>query len=350
MEDVIGSLICVGIFVGLGMLPIWVVLYLRLSHALQKAGARYHGLVSSTTILSNAKLRFAYGDAAVTVQYRRMGRKAGGKQTEIKIQTPIRRTKFEAVHRMGRFRFWWRKNHSGPWQSGQQPFDQMFALMTNDSARMDQLFTAGVRWQMTQLANFLSPGLYCSLFTGELIIAKPRMLLRTQQLDDFIRLSLELYDQFMLAEAIGIEFDERAAVIDEVNCPICLASIKGNLVLCVRCRTPHCHECWHYNGKCATFACDETRYVYPVAPTQAAPANLSSSAESNSNSNSAATDVLEVDVVDPNAREQSNMNPTTNGPPGLLENADSEASDVVPSAEENSEQHDSDSSRSPEQP
>ena len=265
MEDILGILICMGIFALLLLLPVWIVIYLRRSHALHKAGARYHGYVRSATLLSAANLRFDHGHAPVTVRFRRMGAAAGGKQTEVRILTPIRGIKFEAVCQMGKSRFWASRRNQ-QWTAGHEAFDHQFAVTTNEGPRMDRLLSAGVRWQMLQLAGAMTPGLYCSLFTGELIIAKPGVMLRAQELDDFIRLSLELFDQLMLAEAVGIEFDSaKASIIDDVNCPVCLAKIEDTMVLCVRCRTPHCHECWQYNGKCATFACDETRFVAPAA-------------------------------------------------------------------------------------
>ena len=67
----------------------------------------------------------------------------------------------------------------------------------------------------------------------------------------------------MLGKVSGIEFvrEDEAAVVNDVKCPICSEEITHDMVVCTRCKTPHCHDCWQYNGQCATFACSETRYV-----------------------------------------------------------------------------------------
>jgi len=74
---------------------------------------------------------------------------------------------------------------------------------------------------------------------------------------------LELFDQLMLHKADGLEFTEsnQAAVMEDFRCPICSDDVMHEMVVCKRCKTPHCAECWEYNGKCATFACMEKRYI-----------------------------------------------------------------------------------------
>jgi hypothetical protein len=42
------------------------------------------------------------------------------------------------------------------------------------------------------------------------------------------------------------------------KCPVCGALLGTSVVRCSSCRTPHHEECWHYLGKCATFACRST--------------------------------------------------------------------------------------------
>jgi len=264
--DELGILFCFAFFVVLFLLPIWIVIGTRKTHALQRVGERYNGTVSSTSALSHARLRFFYSTAPVTVRFRRKGGKFGGEQTEVRMATQLVGFKLEAVYLMGRSRFWWGGNGI-EWTSGQEQFDQMFSVTTTNESAANELLTNGVRWQMQQLGRMSTAGLYFSIHQGEMLVATPRMLIKRQPLDDFLRLSLELYDQLMLAKAVGIDFVEnQTAVIDEVKCPVCSVDIKEQMVICVRCKTPHCHDCWLYNGSCATFACGETRFVHPVAP------------------------------------------------------------------------------------
>jgi hypothetical protein len=43
-------------------------------------------------------------------------------------------------------------------------------------------------------------------------------------------------------------------------CQVCGSGLTEDVVLCVRCRTPHHRECWEWTGECSTFACHETRF------------------------------------------------------------------------------------------
>jgi len=45
------------------------------------------------------------------------------------------------------------------------------------------------------------------------------------------------------------------------RCLICISALENDVVLCVRCRTPHHQSCWEYSGECATFACGGRRWI-----------------------------------------------------------------------------------------
>jgi hypothetical protein len=120
-----------------------------------------------------------------------------------------------------------------------------------------------VQWQLEQLRR-LGTGndLRVSIGKGGLLIKKVGYLKSYEILDNFLRLSLELFDQLMLPYAEGIDFvaPEDVVVCAEVKCPICSEQIVDEMVVCPRCKTPHCLDCWEYNGQCATYACSETRF------------------------------------------------------------------------------------------
>ena len=67
----------------------------------------------------------------------------------------------------------------------------------------------------------------------------------------------------LLAFSEGIDFqqDHIADTLESMQCPVCSSEVEGSMVMCVRCKTPHCLDCWQYNGKCGMFACGENRYV-----------------------------------------------------------------------------------------
>jgi ribosomal protein L40E len=64
----------------------------------------------------------------------------------------------------------------------------------------------------------------------------------------------------------GIEILE-VRLDNEAVCRVCGTSIESDVVLCRRCHTPHHHDCWHYAGRCSTYACGERRYIKPTPPT-----------------------------------------------------------------------------------
>jgi hypothetical protein len=45
------------------------------------------------------------------------------------------------------------------------------------------------------------------------------------------------------------------------RCLICVSTLESDIVLCIRCRTPHHKGCWDYTGECATFACGGRRWI-----------------------------------------------------------------------------------------
>jgi len=57
--------------------------------------------------------------------------------------------------------------------------------------------------------------------------------------------------------------ENQASIVVDVKCPICSEEIMHDMVVCNGCKTPHCRDCWQYNGQCATFACGEKRFLSP---------------------------------------------------------------------------------------
>lgn len=48
------------------------------------------------------------------------------------------------------------------------------------------------------------------------------------------------------------------------SCGICGCELRGSLVRCDRCDTPHHHDCWQYNAGCAVFACNPATKATPI--------------------------------------------------------------------------------------
>ena len=240
----------------------------RWNRTYQQLGKRYAGKQSAGGVfygylLSNPGLAFDYGRTYCYVRNRKTLRFAEGRQTEISMNWPDKRIKLEVSTNPSRARSW------GPAGLKQVEIDNPqfqsdFYVSSNQPPVAQKLVGASVQWQLEQLRRLTgNQQLVMTINRGSLSINKPGYLKDYQQLDDFIRYSLELFDQLMLVGAEGIEFlkENEAAIVANVKCPICSEGILHDMVVCARCKTPHCLDCWQYNGQCATFACSETRFI-----------------------------------------------------------------------------------------
>ncbi|MDG2014802.1 MAG: hypothetical protein P8J33_14945 [Pirellulaceae bacterium] len=247
------------VFNGLGMLRgrgDW-------SFAFSEVAKRYGGWYRAAGAANNPAAAFRYKNVEARLTCRMMRRRGYRRVTEFRIKTPLGRTKFEIlpVKEQPRSR---RVKNSPRLLTGDASFDdslQIFAgYRQNDEVKKQ--ITGAVRWQIIQLQGLLG-GTAVTVATekGMLVITKDKFIKNRQVLDDFVRYCLELFDQLELNNSNGIEFNEEGltATLGEVRCPICSSDIEGRMVLCVRCKTPHCHDCWQYNGKCGMYACDEVR-------------------------------------------------------------------------------------------
>ncbi len=76
------------------------------------------------------------------------------------------------------------------------------------------------------------------------------------ELSKLLSFGSQLTQQIAAFEEGAISLAETIETADsEKSCPICSSPVI-NAVRCGRCHTPHCRECWEYNGKiCGVFAC-----------------------------------------------------------------------------------------------
>lgn len=235
--------------------------YQRLS--LRYGGKNTIGGVAYGYLLSNPSLMFDYGRTLCVLKNRKSFRFADPRQTELNMVWPDRKIKLEISTSPTRGRSWG-PGGLKPVEITNQPFSQNFFVASNQPAIAAKLLSSSVQWQLEELRQLAgSQHVGLSLQRGSLQISKPGYLKDYQALDDFVRHSLELFNQLMLTYAVGIEFlhEDEATIVSDVKCPICSEQIKQDMVVCERCKTPHCLDCWQYNGQCATFACAETRYV-----------------------------------------------------------------------------------------
>lgn len=218
---------------------------------------RYGGNVVSR--LMSPRLWFRYG---ATMGYLKCTRHRQFKeQTVLMLTWPDKRMRFEIISPDRVFK----NRRSEQVNARDLGFEREFLIQTNGPDELRRLLSHGVRWKIEQLAmQLFVESVSVRLINGKLKIAKPGVIRQFQQLDDLVRLCLELHDQLLLTKSEGIDFidDTEAKILGDVKCPICSEDVMDEMVICLRCKTPHCKDCWQYNGHCATFACNETRYYF----------------------------------------------------------------------------------------
>ncbi len=224
---------------------------------------RYGGTLKPGGVLSNPAMYFTYNNHYCQIRFRKLKTLvAGNRITEFTTAWTNRNLTFALIT----------KNLQVPkirskveiYKTGNADFDQLIDFYSDNSSIVERILNKDVCWQIEQLCK-LSPTGYIriTIANGVLSIIKPSFIRETTQLDDFTRYSVELLDQLRLAHSEGIDFEEQqdTELVEEVFCPICSEEILDQMVVCVRCKTPHCRDCWEYNGQCAMFACRETRFL-----------------------------------------------------------------------------------------
>lgn len=154
---------------------------------------------------------------------------------------------------------------------GSMAFDEQYVIQTATPDEARRFLSAGVQWHIDRLCRLLGTGdVYVRVENGNLIVRKRTFIRTYPELEQLVRLSLELYEQGLLTQSAGIEFVAGPGPEGPPKCKVCGDHIDSDVVLCRRCETPHHRECWHFFGACSVYGCGETRFdvphFYPVVP------------------------------------------------------------------------------------
>ena len=214
--------------------------------------------------IKKPSLYFNYGRTFCRLRNRKRLEFSNGRSTEMSMNWPDRKLRLVISTS--------RQQNLMPTKSAlfrqvfidQPEFQSNFYVSSTRPHVAKRMLNGSVQWQIEQLRRHLREReVLIKIERGNLLVAKPGYIKRYQDLEDFVRFSLNLFDQLMLLDVEGIEFvnENQASVVSDVKCPICSEEIIHEMVVCTRCKTPHCRDCWQYNGQCATFACAETRFI-----------------------------------------------------------------------------------------
>jgi len=234
----------------------------RVNQTFQNLARRFSGTATPSGWFSRPSIRFRYGatHALITTS----GKRRGEQYTQALISWPDHDTYAEIFPAaMSPFE----KTFDFPTELrlGNAEFSRRYIVRTTDRAAVEKFLSEGVQWQIDKLRQTLGDDhVHITLNRGRLQIRKHAAIRRFDQLEEFVSLSLELYDQGMLTRSAGIDFiEDGASPAEEAICQICSENITTDMVFCRRCKTPHHSECWQYFGGCAVYACGEKRCVAP---------------------------------------------------------------------------------------
>ena len=266
MEAAICSIFAFGIFGGFGFLIYLLILVVkrsgRLNQSFRAAAVTMKGNFVQGGVWKRPRISLRYGNTAARL---RILKKAGGDETELTVNWPAGKQRFEMHSRVEGMTF--RRADWTQVDFGHESLDMALVLKAENPQGFSRLLSDGVKWQLERLLTFLPhQRFYCGCLRRELVLRKTGLIKNNAELVQFVRFGLELYDQFQLTQVDGIDFVEsqEATLLDQIHCPVCGEPIESRLVICVDCKTPHHQECWEYNGRCATFACGQEVFSKPA--------------------------------------------------------------------------------------
>lgn len=110
--------------------------------------------------------------------------------------------------------------------------------------------------------------LYLGLEYERVLVKKvvPSAMLTAASLRDLNDRSRKMIDGFLATLTVSAADAEMVEILEVVlpeeiaRCRVCGERILLDKIECRRCDTQHHKDCWDYNGKCAMYACGETRY------------------------------------------------------------------------------------------
>ncbi len=237
----------------------------ELTGAYQRLASHYRGTCEPGGWLTRPSAHFTHGGSWVRINIYSTGGEDPTYYTQAHFQWPESHLRCE-VYPEGMWSRVGKLMGMEDIEIGSPEFDRAYIIKGSDPATLRNLLTPPVQWQIDSLRRFLGNGdIYVSLSGGTLLVKKLSLMKRFDQLQHFVQLAIELYDQAVLTLEQGIEFVERTQPpkAAEVICQICGEPITSEVVFCRRCKTPHHRDCWEYYGACSTYGCRETRYLLP---------------------------------------------------------------------------------------
>lgn len=230
--------------------------------AIQFVAKRFGGMTASNTfwLWGYPRAIFRYHDETVSVSATRGWQLWGAARTRLQFAWPDPHLSLWVADRPRELRRAVRRLHPLPLDPSVTPL----LAWTNHPAKGAELLTGPVIWQLEQLRQRARRGRLTLQIQRQRVVLKiGGHFLAEERLYDLVVAALQLFDQMRLSQQRDVEFvaPEVAQVVDDFLCPVCSSRATEHIVLCLRCKTPHCEECWQFNGKCATYGCGEMKFI-----------------------------------------------------------------------------------------
>lgn len=142
-------------------------------------------------------------------------------------------------------------------------FELTYQVDTDSREHARRLLTRYVQVAIDRLRYFQGGNdIYLLFDHGEMTVRRRGILRNERALQQFVALTLELYDHAIASYGVGVDFIEASLQTNgQAVCKVCGDSLdNGEVVYCRLCNTPHHRDCWRYFGGCSTYACGERRF------------------------------------------------------------------------------------------
>lgn len=149
---------------------------------------------------------------------------------------------------------------------GHAAFDQTWLARSEPASLLGDLFNDGRRDVLarTLLGLPFAAELRLTLGSSDLRLQLPRVLRRGPELHALMDAAALVADAIRDTARSSNYHIISVGAGTSARCPVCLDPLEADVVLCVRCRTPHHRGCWDYVHVCSMFACGGRRWVLPL--------------------------------------------------------------------------------------
>ncbi|HMP79191.1 MAG TPA: hypothetical protein PKD54_07045 [Pirellulaceae bacterium] len=237
----------------------WLVRWHLLNHVYRELAKRYAGWLDRHWLLPMLRVPYRGVETRVYSTWRGHGRIQ--RTTLARVAWPNRRQRLLACHpalfsdlparRFGRMV---ELRHS------RSPNDLMF--ITNDADWAGQWLEQDLLDRLQALlVDEVDRATWLTIERGWLTLHRAGSMRDRPSLEALLRDAWRAFDVLTLFKQQGVTFvnEQRSVAAHEIVCPVCSQTASEPRVMCASCKTPHCRDCWDYNGGCAVFACGDKK-------------------------------------------------------------------------------------------